>query len=93
MYILKPTKNFVRKYKKLIKNNPILEVQILKVLKQLRKDPFYSGLKSHKLKGIDNLYSSWVNGDIRILWDFDDSNNLVLLLIDIGGHSGTKGVY
>lgn len=94
MYKLKASKRFRKKFAKLIATNKMLESKIDKALKQLIKDPSYSALKTHKvvLQNWGDVYSSWVTGDIRIIWRKIEKE-LVLILIDIGGHSGSKGVY
>ncbi len=94
MYELEVTSHFRRKYKKLVAKNKILKDQISYTLKQLAKDPKHKNLRSHKIIGSEygDVFSSSVTGDIRIIWkDIDDK--LILLLLDIGGHSGGKGVY
>lgn len=94
MYKIKASKNFRKKFGKLIRNNKVLETKINKTLKQLSEDPSYSALKTHKvnLPRWGGVYSSWVTGDIRIIWRLLDEE-LILLLLDIGGHSGSKSVY
>ncbi len=61
----------------------------------LTLDPFYPGLKTHKVNSrlFGNAFSSRVTGDIRIIWKFDDNKTLTLLLMDLGGHSGRGKVY
>ncbi len=64
------------------------------ILLQLIKDPWHMPLKTHKVNTPKwgEAYSSRIAGDIRILWRQLNSE-LVLMLIDIGGHSGSKAVY
>jgi mRNA-degrading endonuclease YafQ of YafQ-DinJ toxin-antitoxin module len=38
------------------------------------------------------IYSSRITKDLRVLWDFSE-NRLVIIIIDIGGHEGSKAVY
>jgi len=38
-------------------------------------------------------FSSWLDPDLRIIWNFDGENKIVIILLDIGGHSGGKSVY
>jgi mRNA-degrading endonuclease YafQ of YafQ-DinJ toxin-antitoxin module len=84
--------DFKRAYKKYIKNNSLIEEKIKSAIKALSKDPFYSGLKTHKitsrLYGIK--YSSRVTGDLRIIWDFEGST--LIICYALGGHDG-GGVY
>ena len=89
MYKIDFTPNFEKQYLKLIKYNPKLEVTIDKVFELLERDPFYPGLRSHivdKDHMYGNIWSSRVTGDIRILWALDPNQNLVLILLKIGGH-------
>ena len=38
------------------------------------------------------VYSSFISGDIRIIWEFSNGS-LHILVLNIGGHSGTNNVY
>lgn len=94
MYEIEFGSNFQKKYQKLAKNNKVLQTQVAKALKQLSKDPGYSSLKTHLIKHTKHgyVFSSFVNQDIRILWTQIDKK-LILLLLDIGGHSGKNKIY
>ncbi len=94
MYELQTTSNFRKKYKKLAEKNKKLQNAIEKTLELLRSNPKYKSLKTHKvfLSQYGEVYSSFVTGDIRIIW-MQIEDKLVILLLDIGGHSGGKGVY
>jgi mRNA-degrading endonuclease YafQ of YafQ-DinJ toxin-antitoxin module len=94
-HAFRDTAHFRRKHKKLIKGNPRLAKRIIKVLKVMRVDPFYQGLRTHKVlaRGFGICYSSSVSGDIRIIWDFDKEERIVILLLTIGGHEGKDKVY
>ena len=95
MYKIKPSKSFLKSAKKLIKQKRITVDRLDSVVKRLAEDPFENGLKTHKvnsrIKGLQ--YSSRVDGDLRIIWNFDKNENLVIILLDLGGHSGNKAVY
>ena len=94
MYELQTTSNFRKKYKKLVEKNKKLQNAIEKTLELLRSNPKYKSLKTHKvfLSQYGEVYSSFVTGDIRIIW-IQIEEKLVILLLDIGGHSGSKGIY
>lgn len=81
---------FKRSFKKIIKKNPQLKDQIVKVLRLLADDPFIPSLKSHKLTGdLAGLWSCSVTYDCRIIFTLSEDDNLlemVILLIDIGSH-------
>lgn len=95
MYQVSPSKYFEKKYLKLAKNNRVLVKKIRNVVKTLKIDPFSPQLKTHKVdaKIGNNVCSSRVSGDIRIIWKFDENNEIVILLLDVGGHSGKNKVY
>jgi len=77
---------FSKQYKKLIKNNKILEKRIDTSLAKLMENPENV---SHK---VGDFWSCRVTGDIRIIWEYGGFK-MVLLLLKIGGHSGTNKVY
>jgi mRNA-degrading endonuclease YafQ of YafQ-DinJ toxin-antitoxin module len=95
MYFLKFTKDFEKIYLKLTKSNFRLQKQFAKVLDLISEDPFYNSLKTHKVdtKKYQNVYSSSVSGDVRIIWKFDDRGDLVILILETGTHSGASQVY
>ncbi|ABA20935.1 Plasmid stabilization system [Trichormus variabilis ATCC 29413] len=81
---------FKRSFKKIIKKNPQLKDQIVKVLRLLAEDPFTPSLKSHKLTGdLAGLWSCSVTYNCRIVFTFSEDETLLemlILLIDIGSH-------
>jgi mRNA-degrading endonuclease YafQ of YafQ-DinJ toxin-antitoxin module len=79
MFTAEFSKYFQKQYKKLIKNNQILETKIDTALTKLLDDPETT---SHK---VGQYWSCRVTGDIRIIWQYKD-DELVLLLLKIGGH-------
>lgn len=86
---------FKRKYKRLTKKNPHIKDLVKKSLQKLSNNPFDLSLHTHKVSSRvrPNVYSSKVNGDIRIIWDFSDESVNIIDLYDIGGHSGVNKVY
>lgn len=94
MYTLFPTKAFLRKAKKIL-NSQNLQKNFGNTLKLLENSPFSTTLSTHKVQSKKHgiMYSSKITGDIRIIWNFDEDNKLVLLLFDIGGHEGKNKVY
>lgn len=95
MYVIQPTKPFKKKSQKILKKDKSLKNKYDKTLILLSHNPFHSSLKSHKAETVDGNkhWSSWVTGDIRIIWDFEEDNRIVILLLDIGKHSGSHKVY
>jgi mRNA-degrading endonuclease RelE of RelBE toxin-antitoxin system len=83
------TKNFERKSSKLFQKDNSMRKRFYKTLKKVLNDPFYKGLRTYK---VNTSNSSRITGDIRVLWDFSE-NKLKILIIDIGGHEGSKAVY
>ncbi len=80
--------SFDSAYNKLVKNNKQLVKKFDKAKDQLSIDPFYPSLNTHKiyLSNGNFYYSSWVTGNIRIFWQFNEENKLVILLYETGGH-------
>lgn len=94
MYNIESSSNFQRKLKKLISKNTALKAKFEKALATLVKTPKHASLKTHKINFSEdaNIYSSYVTGDIRIIWELYNET-ITILLLDIGGHSGAKSVY
>ena len=93
-YELFYTSKFKRKLKRLVKRNLNLISEVREVLQQLAINPKYPSLNSHKVKTVDGIiaWSSRISGDLRIIWR-EDGKALLIVLLDIGGHSGSKKVY
>ena len=87
MYEIKADKNFIKKYIKLINKNKLLEKRIQKTIEQLKENPKHSGLRTHQINDPDfgKVWSSWVHGDLRIFWQYED-DKIIILLLDIGSH-------
>ena len=70
MYELQTTSNFRKKYKKFAEKNKELQNSVQKTLALLRVNPKYKSLKTHKvfLSQYGEVYSSFVTGDIRIIY-------------------------
>jgi mRNA interferase YafQ len=75
-YYLSPTLYFKKKYQKLIKNNKNLKDKVIPVFEALQANPFLPSLKTHKVnsKVKKGVFSSRVTGDIRIVWEFSETN-------------------
>ncbi|MBU1110178.1 type II toxin-antitoxin system mRNA interferase toxin, RelE/StbE family [Patescibacteria group bacterium] len=95
MYELVFTKTFQADYKRLTSRNKLLKKQTKKALQLLVQGPFYPSLKTHKVntRRYGTRWSSWVTGDVRLIWDFTESKKLVIWLLDIGRHSGGSKIY
>jgi mRNA-degrading endonuclease YafQ of YafQ-DinJ toxin-antitoxin module len=86
MFVVEFSEYFKKQYQKLIKNNPNLERRIDTALLKLVKNP---ESVSHK---VGEFWSCRVTGDLRIIWEYK-KGELVLVLLKIGGHSGSSSVY
>jgi len=95
MYTANQTNYFLKRAKKLVNKNKKVAKEIDVCIQKLLKDPRDPSLKSHKVitPNFDIAYSSRVNGDLRIIWDYSEKQIYVLDLLDIGGHSGSTKVY
>jgi len=95
MFTLRASISYHNSLRKLVRSNESIKIRLMSVLKKLSLNPTDSSLQSHKVNTVDHgvCWSSRVTGDIRIIWDYDSSKKLSLILLDIGGHSGSHRVY
>lgn len=95
MFILRFTTTFITSQEKIFGNDVIGNKRLKTALQKLAIDPAHPSLQSHKVNTVNygEKWSSWVTGDIRIIWDYDSEERLVIILLDIGRHSGTHKVY
>jgi len=95
MYDLHFADTFAPTYKALIKNNLEFEKRTEKALKLLKNNPFYPSLKSHKVdtRNFGKKWSSWITGDLRIIWDFNEEDKQIIILLAIAKHSGSHREY
>lgn len=95
MFSLKITATFVFTREKIAGKDESLNKRIKTTLQKLAVNPSHPSLQSHKVN--TQLYgvrwSSWVTGDIRIIWDYEREQRLIIIILDIGTHSGTHKVY
>lgn len=77
--------SFKRSYKKRIKSNPTLKKKFWYKMELFLTEPFTPQLKTHKLGGtLFGLWSFSVTGDCRVIFEFVDNGDV--LLIDVGKH-------
>ena len=95
MYTPVSTPTYDASYKKIIKGNLEKEKRAKKAVKLMRIDPFYSSLKTHKVhtRNFGEKWSSFVTGDLRIIWDFDEKKKLIIILLAVTKHSGSHREY
>lgn len=93
MYKLHFTPTFAKARDRLITRDSQFAKKLKHTLQLLANDPKHTSLNSHKVNTIHEgiRWSSWVTDDIRVIWDYGEQ--LVLILIDLGGHSGKYKVY
>ena len=89
------SENFKRRSTKLIKSGSITNSLIGKVIELICNNPGNPRLRTHKVnsRNFGKKYSSKVTGDVRIIWDYSETDPKVIILLDIGGHSGKHSVY
>jgi mRNA-degrading endonuclease YafQ of YafQ-DinJ toxin-antitoxin module len=95
MYLPVSTPTFDEAYKRLIKGDQEKEKRAKKAVKLLRIDPFYASLKTHKVttRHFGKRWSSFITGDLRLIWDFDETKSHIILLLTIAKHSGSHREY
>ena len=88
MFTIRYTPNFKRRVEKVIGKDTFLQKRLAITIKTLSLNPFQVTLRTHKAHNplFGKAYSSTVTGDIRVFWDFDGDN--IILLLTIGKHSG-----
>ena len=81
------TQAFDRKYAKLKRKNRNIEDKFVRFVKLLSQDSKYPSLKSHQIDHLEHgkIWSSWVHDDLRVLWQYE-GDQIVILLLDIGDH-------
>lgn len=95
MYTLRFLQSWENSYSSIIEGNQILEKRTAKALMLLMNDPFYPSLQSHKVntRNFGEKWSSFITGDLRIIWDFDEIEKQIILLFAITKHSGSHREY
>lgn len=95
MYILRFLDSFKPTYNSIVKGDQEKEKRTKKALNFLRQEPFYPSLKSHKVntRSFGERWSSWISGDLRIIWDFDPAEKMRIILFSIVTHTGTHREY
>jgi len=81
-FVLNLTDNFKKTYKKIVKNEE-MEKRIFKTLEILKTNPYHPSLRTHKVK---KFRSSWVHGDLRIIWQFSKNEVKIIDILDLGNH-------
>ena len=81
---------FLRAFKRLVRQNPQIRSSIELTLNQLATDSFHPTLRTHKLKGeLAGIWSCSIDYSYRILFKFvtnPDSNAEEIYLLTLGSH-------
>jgi mRNA-degrading endonuclease YafQ of YafQ-DinJ toxin-antitoxin module len=97
MFDVRLEKYAFKKLRKLLKKNLSLQSKIHLAFDRLGANPFDPPLNTHKVnsKNFGFKYSSSITPDLRFIWDFDESTQEleIIEILDIGGYSGSRGVY
>ncbi|KKR31569.1 MAG: hypothetical protein UT63_C0066G0015 [Candidatus Gottesmanbacteria bacterium GW2011_GWC2_39_8] len=94
MYTLHATTSYIVSRDKVIGSQEIIKKRLRVALEKLMMNPTHPSLKSHKVNTQYGVrWSSWVTGEIRLIWDYDKEQRSVILLLAIGMHSGTHKIY
>ncbi|MEH1998639.1 MAG: type II toxin-antitoxin system YafQ family toxin [Nostoc sp.] len=90
MYKLVITSKFKRSFRKFARRNADLQSRIEETIAAMENDIFAANLGTHKLEGkLSGLFSCSCGFDCRIVFSLktdDDSEEEVVLLLDIGTH-------
>jgi mRNA-degrading endonuclease RelE of RelBE toxin-antitoxin system len=82
---------FEREFAKLSAQN---RKQVVETVEVMKNDPYYQSLRTKKMRGRRkyqrDLYESRVNRDIRLIWYFDDDNDKIILMLEVGHHDVEK---
>lgn len=95
MYSLHFASTFASTYKAIVKGNRQFEKRTQKALRLLKNDPFYPSLKSHKVntRNFGHKWSSFIAGDLRVIWDFNETEKKIIILLAITKHTGPHREY
>ena len=95
MFTFIATDPFKEKRAGIVENNEQLKKRLKTTLYKLASNPLHPSLKSHKVNTPKHgaQWSSRITGDIRVIWKYGTSERLIIILLDIGGHSGSRKVY
>lgn len=76
---------FQKNYSKLQRHE---QTQLKNKIKLLSHDPMHPSLRTKRIKGIDDLFETTINMDIRIIWHYEKDD--IILLLDVGHHDILK---
>ncbi len=83
-YKLVPATRFKRMRRKL---PPELEQHVKKALGLLQENPSHPSLRTKKYQSIEGVWESNVNMNYRILWEYDEAEKTIIILLAVGDHN------
>jgi mRNA interferase RelE/StbE len=66
---------------------PELTRQVKEALRLLQENPSHPSLRTKKYKSIAGVWESSVNMNNRILWEYDEVEKTIIILLAIGEHN------
>jgi len=80
---------YTSRFQKHFKNlTPQEKNQIINKLDLLSKNPAHPSLRTKRIQGMNDLFESSVNMDIRIIWYYE--GDIMIILVDVGHHDILK---
>ncbi|MEI6221375.1 MAG: hypothetical protein WCP97_01280 [bacterium] len=88
LYTIRQSGSFKKKLKKIVRKDIRIKEVLLSKIQLLRLNPKDKILRSHKVTSskFGEVFSSYITGNIRLIWKYDENDRIVLCLLDIGGH-------
>ncbi|MBS4023616.1 MAG: type II toxin-antitoxin system RelE/ParE family toxin [Dethiobacter sp.] len=83
MYKIQPTSRFNRLRKKLPQE---IRKQLKDTLRRLQENPSHPSLRTKKYKSIPGVLESSINMQYRILWEYNQKDKTIILLLAVGDH-------
>jgi len=83
MYKIQPTSRFNRLRKKLPAD---IKKQLYNTLRQLQQTPNHPSLRTKKYQSIPGVFESSINMQYRILWEYNTTDNTIIVLLAVGDH-------
>jgi len=81
LYKITYTERFRKKYSKLEEKE---KQQLKNKIKLLAQNPIHPSLRTKRIKGINALFETSINMDVRIIWYYEQER--IILLVDLGHH-------